>query len=566
MRPTLVFYKGKIGFLLDKRQKFLYIACQVDVKKIGAIKMAEIEMIPIDLIVPGPWSRSIFYKDEIIKAICDTIRADNGLKNIQPLSVKKIHDTKYQLIDGEARFNAVKIEGRFDKIPCNVMDVTEYDALLYFARSNNKHKLSPLQIGRLGVLLENGIGGRTETGDWNTSPKGDLARITGTDRGNLTRRIQAARVFNSVENLLDENEAIILNKKADQLSKIVDIPENCLLKFVKAIASGIKPDKVEKGIRFVDEVGDIEECQYCFDTIAPLDELLEMNFADKTGAMVIKPLFDAVVNTKKELERAGRHDELEQFGDWLRDNAIKDGNLRWRDVRSKCLELQGNNSYASDNIVNDDARNFVETLGDNTIDGCFLDFPYGVGYHDIGTSGHAIEGDTRGEAVELHSFIAQKLYEKMRDNAYLVVWFAPSNVDVIMPVFKNALFKFQSFYVWEKGNHTQSTLSQPLVQTEHAMIFSKGSPVWLTRTENFLKCATPDPKQHPCEKPLALCQRIVQSILAPGQTLLDLSFGSGNALKAGRLHGCRILGCEKDLRHYTNGFNNIYQDDEGQVA
>lgn len=528
--------------------------------------MAKIQMISVDFIEPGPWSRSVFYKDGIIKAICDTIRNDDGLKSIQPLLVQKVGDNRYQLIDGEARLNAIKIDGRFDVVPCYIHEVTDYDALLQFASNNNQHALSPLQIGRLGVLLENGVGGRTETGDWHTSPKGDLARATGTDRGNLTRYIQAARVFNTVEILLDENEKIILNKKADQLSKLVDIPENCLLKFAKAIARGVKSDKVEKGIRFVDEIGDIEECQYCFDAIAPLDKLLEMNFVDKTGTMVIKPLFDAVVNTKKELERDGRHDELEQFGDWLRDNAIKDGNLRWRDVRSKCLELQGNNSYASDNIVNDDARNFVETLGDNTIDGCFLDFPYGVGYHDIGTSGHAIEGDTRGEAVELHSCVAQKLYDKMRDNAYLVVWFAPSNVDVIMPLFKNASFKFQAFYVWEKENHTQSTLSQPLVQTEHAMIFSKGSPVWLSRTENFLKCPTPNQKQHPCEKPLALCQRIVQSILAPGQTLLDLSFGSGNALKAGRLHGCHIMGCEIDQHFYAVGYNNIYGDSNCDVA
>lgn len=523
-------------------------------------------MISVNFIEPGPWSRSVFYKDEIIKAICDAIRNDDGLRSVQPLSVQKINDNRYQLIDGEARLKAIKIDGRFDIVPCYIHEVTDYDALLQFASNNNQHALSPMQIGRLGVLLENGVGGRTDTGDWNTSPKGDLARTTGTDRGNLTRYIQAARVFNTVEILLNENEKIILNKKADQLSKLVDIPENCLLKFVKAIARGVKSDKVEKGVRFIDEVCDIEECQYCFDTIAPLDELLEMNFADKTGTMVIKPLFDAVVNTKKELEDSGRHDELEQFGGWLRDNAIEDGNLRWRDIRSKCLELQGNDSYASDNIVNSDAKDFIESIDDNTIDGCFMDLPYGIGYHDIGTNGHAIGGDIKSEAVKLHSIIARKLYNKMRDNAYLVVWFTPSNVDVIMPIFKNASFKFQSFYVWEKDNHTQSTLSQPLVQTEHAMIFSKGSPVWLTRTENFMKCPTSDPKQHPCEKPLALCQRIVQSILAPGQTLLDLSFGSGNALKAGRLHGCRLLGCEKDLRHYTNGFNNIYHDDEGQVA
>jgi len=157
------------------------------------------------------------------------------LQDINPLSVKQVNDNQYMLIDGEARLNAIKIDGNFDSVPCIVSDVTDYDALLQFASNNNQHPLSPLQIGLLGVLLEDGIGGRTENGDPNRSPKGELARITGTDRANLTKYIRAARVFIVVRDLLDSNDHIILNKKTEQLSQLTDIPSECLLSFVKKI-------------------------------------------------------------------------------------------------------------------------------------------------------------------------------------------------------------------------------------------------------------------------------------------------------------------------------------------
>ena len=78
----------------------------------------EVKMIKVDKISPNPYQPRTDFNEEDIKELAESI--DNfGL--IQPLTLRKKKDNKYELIAGERRLRAAKYNG-LDKVPCIVND------------------------------------------------------------------------------------------------------------------------------------------------------------------------------------------------------------------------------------------------------------------------------------------------------------------------------------------------------------------------------------------------------------------------------------------------------------
>ncbi|MEL7641519.1 MAG: DNA methyltransferase [Solidesulfovibrio sp.] len=534
------------------------------------LTMSQIIMIAVDSISPGPWDRSAFYQKNIVTAIRSEIVQIGGLPSNKSIKVRMIGENQYECVNGWCRLIACKAEG-MESVPCVVHEYTNEQALYEFIRENVQHELTPLMVGKLGLLAQDGNtynGGRGIT-----SPLGEICRTTGVDRSNLSNYMIRRRVYDHVvaTGELTEKEKEEIAIKSKQLYKIRDTCEDCWLPFAKYIANGGDTSRIDKSKNLIERIAGIPNHQYITNEIITFPKMVEMSLGNHTGEGALKMVVEDVVNTINVLNEQGEAEKIVEFKKWLKENAIQyDGNrpfVRFRDVKTKCLSLQNNtDNHSGDLIVNEDARNFIDTIQDDSIHACWLDLPYGVGYHSIHQRGRAIDGDTEREATELHSFVATKLFDKMVENSYVFVWFSPIMVSTISTLFEDVGFKLDSFFIWKKLNHGQLTASSILNINEQALIFTKGRPTWLTRNNNFFECASPENKLHPCEKPFELCEYIVPNIIASGQTLLDLSFGSGNALKAARRHGCRIMGCELDTNHFAVGYNNIYQDDNQQVA
>jgi len=532
--------------------------------------MSQIILIPVDSISPGPWDRSEFYQQNIITAIRSDIQELGGLPGNKHLKVRKINENEYECVNGYARLVACKQEG-IESVPCVVHEYSDKQALYEFIRENLQHDLTPLMIGKLGLLIDDG---NVYNGRGNISPLGDLCRSTGLDRSNLTKFMIRRKIYDHVikngEFSKIEKEELVVKSK--QLYKIRDARQDCWIPFAKYIANGGDTSRIDKSKNLIETIEGIPNHQYITDDIITFPKIVEMSLGNHTGEGALKMVVEDVVKTIDFLNEHGETEKVDELNKWLKENTIQyDGNrpfVRFRDVKTKCLSLQNiaENNKGGDVIVNEDARIFVNTIQDNSMHAVWLDFPYGVGYHSIHQYGRAIDGDTEREATELHSFVATKLYDKMVENSYVFVWFSPIIVSTISTLFEDVGFKLDSFFIWKKLNHGQLTASSVLNINEQALIFTKGRPTWLTRNNNFFECASPENKLHPCEKPFELCEYIIPSIIAPGQTLLDLSFGSGNALKAARRHGCRIMGCELNANHFAVGYNNIYGDSNRDVS
>ena len=72
--------------------------------------MKDTRIVDIDLVEPNPYQPRLEFDDEALMDLAQSIR-ENGL--IQPITVREM-DGRYQIIAGERRFRALKLNGAVD--------------------------------------------------------------------------------------------------------------------------------------------------------------------------------------------------------------------------------------------------------------------------------------------------------------------------------------------------------------------------------------------------------------------------------------------------------------------
>ena len=82
--------------------------------------MKDTRIVDIDLVEPNPYQPRLKFDDEALMDLAQSIR-ENGL--IQPITVREM-DGRYQIIAGERRFRALKLNGAVD-VPVLIMDANE---------------------------------------------------------------------------------------------------------------------------------------------------------------------------------------------------------------------------------------------------------------------------------------------------------------------------------------------------------------------------------------------------------------------------------------------------------
>ncbi len=101
--------------------------------------------IPIDLISPNPFQPRKNFEPEALEELKKSILA-NGL--IQPITVRRIGQTNYQLISGERRLKACREIGH-KEIPAYIIKVDSDETMLAMALIENiqREKLNPIEVG-----------------------------------------------------------------------------------------------------------------------------------------------------------------------------------------------------------------------------------------------------------------------------------------------------------------------------------------------------------------------------------------------------------------------------------
>jgi len=104
---------------------------------------ADILRIPVDMIDPNPYQPRMNFDQEALDELADSIRT---LGLIQPITVRKIADGRYQMISGERRFRASRLAG-MTMIPAYIRDANDQGMLeMAIVENIQRENLDPIEV------------------------------------------------------------------------------------------------------------------------------------------------------------------------------------------------------------------------------------------------------------------------------------------------------------------------------------------------------------------------------------------------------------------------------------
>jgi ParB family chromosome partitioning protein len=107
------------------------------------IKETEQTKIQIDLIDANPWQPRTDFEEESLQELAQSIKI-HGL--IQPITVRKMENGRYQLIAGERRLRASKI-AQLEEIPAYIRTANDMQVLeMGLIENIQRHDLNPIEI------------------------------------------------------------------------------------------------------------------------------------------------------------------------------------------------------------------------------------------------------------------------------------------------------------------------------------------------------------------------------------------------------------------------------------
>lgn len=104
---------------------------------------ADILRIPIDMIEPNPYQPRMNFDQEALEELADSIKT---LGLIQPITVRRKSEGRYQIISGERRFRACRLAG-MDMIPAYIRDANDQGMLeMAIVENIQRENLDPIEV------------------------------------------------------------------------------------------------------------------------------------------------------------------------------------------------------------------------------------------------------------------------------------------------------------------------------------------------------------------------------------------------------------------------------------
>ena len=104
---------------------------------------ADILRIPMDMIEPNPFQPRMTFGQDALEELAESIRT---LGLIQPITVRRKSDGRYQIISGERRFRACQMTG-MDMIPAYIRDTNDQGMLeMAIVENIQREDLDPIEV------------------------------------------------------------------------------------------------------------------------------------------------------------------------------------------------------------------------------------------------------------------------------------------------------------------------------------------------------------------------------------------------------------------------------------
>ena len=104
---------------------------------------ADILRIPVDMIEPNPFQPRMSFDQDALDELADSIKT---LGLIQPITVRRKDESRYQIISGERRFRACRLAG-MDMIPAYIRDANDQGMLeMAIVENIQRENLDPIEV------------------------------------------------------------------------------------------------------------------------------------------------------------------------------------------------------------------------------------------------------------------------------------------------------------------------------------------------------------------------------------------------------------------------------------
>lgn len=213
--------------MIATKFRFPGLERKIEEKKVDEKK---ITMIPIDLIRPNPYQPRRKFDQATMDELCKSIQ-QYGI--IQPINVRKISNTHYELVAGERRLRATAMTGQ-KEIPAIIVDVGEDDsAVMALIENLQREDLGYMEEaeGYRNLIKEHGL------------TQEELAQKIGKSQSTIANKIRLLRLSPMVKKILADNN--LTERHARALLKLDD--EQLQLKILQKVCEkGLNVRKTEE--------------------------------------------------------------------------------------------------------------------------------------------------------------------------------------------------------------------------------------------------------------------------------------------------------------------------------
>ena len=208
-----------------------------------------------------------------------------------------------------------------------------------------------------------------------------------------------------------------------------------------------------------------------------------------------------------------------------------------------------------------DYRDFLQSLGKNSVDLVLTDPPYAVsrktGFSSVknGVQRFAVSmdfGEWDHQQIDL-AVLAQETYRVLRRGGTAIVWYDLWKTSHLYDIMEDAGFKMLRLIVWNKTNPVplNSRCTYLSNSREMAVVGVKGGSPTFNNSYDSGDYTYPIPRHggkriHPTQKPLELFRELVRKHSNPGDLVIDPFLGSGTTAVAALQEGRAFAGCDID--------------------
>src|SRR5690554_1917315 len=150
---------------------------------------SEIEHISVDNIRPNPYQPRKYFNQAAIEELAVSIE-NYGI--LQPLSVRKIGDTSYELVAGERRLRAAKLLG-LETVPSIIVEIIEQDsAVLALIENIQREDLNYIEeaISYSHLINDHGL------------TQEEIAKKVGKTQSTIANKLRLLRLSDQVKKIL----------------------------------------------------------------------------------------------------------------------------------------------------------------------------------------------------------------------------------------------------------------------------------------------------------------------------------------------------------------------------